>query len=117
MFTSAYTKFNVVAAPPYKKAVIKELSEACKRNGLKMGLYFSLIDWNYPQASPISESNSDPITPEHHQYNLKQVTELLSNYGPISELWFDMGSLTPAQSYEMANLVHKLQPDGKRPPG
>ncbi|MRG44220.1 alpha-L-fucosidase [Chitinophaga sp. SYP-B3965] len=111
MFKSAYTKFNVVDATPYKKDVIKELSEACKRNGLKMGLYFSLIDWNYPQASPISESNSDPITPEHHQYNLKQVTELLSNYGPISELWFDMGSLTPAQSFEMANLVHKLQPD------
>lgn len=111
MFRSAYTKFNVVDATPYKKDVIKELSEACRRNGLKMGLYFSLIDWNYPQAWPISESNSDPITPEHHQYNLKQVTELLSNYGPISELWFDMGSLTPAQSYEMANLVHKLQPD------
>lgn len=111
MFKSAYTKFNVVDATPYKRDVIKELSEACKRNGLKMGLYFSLIDWNYPQASPISESNSDPITPEHHQYNLKQVTELLSNYGPVSELWFDMGSLTPAQSFEMANLVHKLQPD------
>lgn len=111
MFKSAYTKFNVVDATPYKKDVIKELSEACKRNGLKMGLYFSLIDWNYPQAYPISSSNSDPITPEHHQYNLNQVTELLTNYGPISELWFDMGSLTSAQSYEIAKLVHKLQPD------
>ncbi|SIN83280.1 alpha-L-fucosidase [Chitinophaga niabensis] len=111
MFKSAYTKFNVVDATPYKRDVIKELSEACKRNGFKMGLYFSLIDWNYPQAYPISASNSDPITPEHHQYNLNQVTELLSNYGPISELWFDMGSLTPVQSKELADLVHKLQPD------
>jgi alpha-L-fucosidase len=111
MFRSAYTKFNVVDATPYKRDVIKELSEACKRNGFKMGLYFSLIDWNFPQAYPISASNSDPITPEHHQYNLNQITELLSNYGPISELWFDMGSLTPAQSKELADLVHKLQPD------
>lgn len=111
MFHSAYTDFNVVDATPYKRDVIKELAEACKRHGLKMGLYFSLIDWNYPQAYPISSSNSDPITPEHHDYNKKQVTELLTNYGPISELWFDMGSLTPAQSRELAQLVHRLQPD------
>lgn len=110
MFRSAYTTFNVVDATPYKRDVIKELADACKRQGLKMGLYFSLIDWNFPQAYPISSSNSDPITPEHHEYNKKQVTELLTNYGPISELWFDMGSLTPAQSNELAQLVHKLQP-------
>lgn len=111
MFRSAYTNFNVVDATPYKRDVIKELADACQRHGLKMGLYFSLIDWNFPQAYPISSSNSDPITPEHHDYNKKQVTELLTNYGPISELWFDMGSLTPAQSNELAQLVHKLQPD------
>ncbi len=111
MFRSAYTSFNVVDATPYKRDVIKELAEACKRHGLRLGLYFSLIDWNYPQAWPISSSNSDPITPEHHAYNLRQITELLSNYGPISELWFDMGSLTAEQSNELATLVHRLQPD------
>lgn len=111
MFKTNTTDFNVVDATPFKRDVVKELSEACKRGGLRFGLYFSLIDWHYPQASPISSSNSDYITPEHVQYNKKQITELLSNYGPISELWFDMGSQNADESKELRDLVHKLQPD------
>jgi alpha-L-fucosidase len=111
MFHSAFTDFNVVDATPFKRDIIEELAEACRRKGLKFGLYFSLIDWHYPQASPISSHNSDYITPEHHEYNKKQVRELLTNYGEISELWFDMGSQTDAQSRELSDLVHSLQPD------
>lgn len=111
MFKTNTTDFNVVDASPYKRDIIKELSEACKRGGLRFGLYFSLIDWHFPQASPISSSNSDYITPEHVEYNKKQITELLSNYGSISELWFDMGSQSAKESKELADLVHKLQPD------
>jgi alpha-L-fucosidase len=110
MFKTATTDYNVVDATPFGRDVVKEFSEACKRHGLRFGLYFSLIDWHYPQASPISSHNSDPITPEHHEYNKKQVTELLTNYGPISEIWFDMGSQTPQQSQEVYQLVHRLQP-------
>jgi alpha-L-fucosidase len=110
MFHSAHTDFNVVEATPFKRDILQELSEACKRHGLKFGLYFSLIDWHYPQASPISSHNSDYITPEHHVYNKKQVTELMTNYGPVSELWFDMGSQSAEQSKELRDLVHRLQP-------
>lgn len=110
MFHSAYTDYNVVDATPFKRDVLKELSDACQRHGLKFGMYFSLIDWHFPQAYPISSSNSDPITPEHHEYNKKQVTELMTNYGPVSEIWFDMGSLTAPQSRDLADIVHRLQP-------
>ena len=111
MFKTNTTDFNVVDATPYKKDILKELADACKRGGLRFGLYFSLIDWHYPQASPISSSNSDYITPEHVEYNKKQITELLSNYGPVSELWFDMGSQSAVESRELRDLVHKLQPN------
>ena len=111
MFHSKYTDFNVVDATPYKRDVVKELADACARYGLKFGLYFSLIDWHYPQASPISSHNSDYITPEHFEFNKKQITELLTNYGDISELWFDMGSQSFDESLEMRRLVHSLQPD------
>lgn len=110
MFHSAYTDYNVVDATPFKRDVLKELSDACRRHGLKFGMYFSLIDWHFPQAYPISSNNSDPITPEHHAYNKKQVTELMTNYGPVSEIWFDMGSLTAEQSRDLADIVHRLQP-------
>jgi alpha-L-fucosidase len=111
IFKTATTDFNVVEATPYGRDIIRELSDACRRNGTSFGLYFSLIDWHYPQAAPISSHNSDPITPEHHDYNKRQIAELLTNYGPVSELWFDMGSMSETQSREMRDLVHKLQPN------
>ena len=111
MFDTETTNFNIVDATPFGRDVLKELSEACRRGGLNFGLYFSLIDWHYPQAYPISSHNADFITPEHHNYNKAQLKELLTQYGPISELWFDMGSLTYNQSKELRDLVHQYQPN------
>jgi alpha-L-fucosidase len=112
MFNSEYTQFDVVDATPYGKDVLKDLSEACKQLDLKFGIYFSLIDWDYEGALPFtSVRNSDSIPPLHHEYNMNQIEELLSNYGDISELWFDMGSPTRQQSVEMAKLVKSLQPN------
>ena len=107
MYHSAYTRFNIVDATPYKRDVIKELSIACQKAGLCFGLYYSLIDY---RLHPIASHNANPITAEHHEYNKHQIAELLTNYGPISEMWFDMGSLTVQQSREIYDLVHRLQP-------
>ena len=109
MYDSKYTDYDIVDATPYKKDVLKSLAEACKKADMRLGVYFSLIDWHFPKAYPYSSHNTDFITPEHHQYNLKQVEELMTNYGKISEIWFDMGSLTPAQSKELYELVNRLQ--------
>ncbi|MDD4148702.1 MAG: alpha-L-fucosidase [Bacteroidales bacterium] len=112
MFDSKYTEFDVVDATPYKKDILKDLSEACKRHNLKFGVYFSLIDWDYEEAMPfVSVRNSDSIPPLHHQYNLNQIEELLTNYGEVSEIWFDMGSPTYNQSKVVATLVKELQPN------
>ena len=111
LFKTATTSYNAYEATPCKRDFVKELADACKKGGINFGMYFSIIDWNFPHAYPISSHNADFITPQHHEFNKKQVTELLSNYGKISELWFDMGSNTPQQSRELYELVHKLQPD------
>ena len=111
MFKTATTPYNSVDATPSKRDYVKELSDACRRGGINFAIYFSLIDWNYPHAYPISSHNCDFITPQHHEFTKAQVTELLTNYGPISELWFDMGSNRPEQSQELYELVHKLQPN------
>ncbi|MEA5080212.1 MAG: alpha-L-fucosidase [Dysgonamonadaceae bacterium] len=111
MYDSKYTDFNIVDTTPYGRDLMKELAEACKRGGIGFSVYFSLIDWHYPQAYPISSHNADPNTPEHYQFNLKQVEEIMTNYGPISEIWFDMGSLIPEQSKGLYDLVNTLQPE------
>ena len=111
MWHTRTTDYNAYDRMPCHRDFIKELAEACSRKGMKLGLYFSVIDWHYPYAYPISSHNCDFVTPPHHAYSKQQVTELLTQYGPISELWFDMGSNTPAQSKELYELVHSLQPD------
>ncbi|MDD4009097.1 MAG: alpha-L-fucosidase, partial [Fermentimonas sp.] len=111
MYHSAYTDFNIVDATPYSKDLMKELADACRRGGIGFGVYYSLIDWHYPHAYPISSHNADPLTDEHYEFNLKQVEEIMTNYGDISEIWFDMGSLTPTQSKGLYDLVNRLQPN------
>ena len=111
MFDTKTTSYSSVAMMPSHRDFVNEMSRACRKHGLRFGLYFSLIDWNYPYAYPISSHNADFVTPEHHEFSKSQVRELLTQYGPISELWFDMGSLKPCQSRELYDLVKELQPE------
>lgn len=111
MYDTETTSYNSMDMLAHGRDFVKELSDACGRHGLRFGLYFSLIDWNFPHAYPISSHNADFITKEHHEFSKAQVRELLTRYGTVSELWFDMGSLEPWQSQELYGLVKSLQPD------
>ena len=111
LLKTATTSYNAYDSTPCKRDFVKELADACQRGGINFGMYYSIIDWNYPHAYPISSHNADFITPQHHEFSKQQITELLTNYGNVSELWFDMGSNTPQQSRELYELVHKLQPN------
>jgi alpha-L-fucosidase len=110
LFDTKTTTFSSINTP-YNKDIVKELADECKKQGIKLGVYFSWIDWHYPLATPMSDTNSDVITDEHQKYNLAQLTELLSNYGEIVELWMDMGKPTEQQSIEIRELAHTLQPN------
>lgn len=111
LYDTEYSNFDIIDATPYERDIIKELAEATRKQGLDFGVYFSLIDWDYEHAVPISSHNSDSIPPQHHQFNLNQIEELMTEYGPISEIWFDMGKPTPEQSREYAEMVKKHQPN------
>lgn len=110
MFGTETTDFNSVDATPSGRDFVMELSEACRKEGLKFGIYFSLLDWHSPYGSHISSHNADKISDSLHKENMEQVQELVLKYGDISEFWFDMGSLTPAQSQELYDLIKKFQP-------
>ena len=109
MFTTKQSDFNIVQASPYHRDVVKELADACARGGLKFGVYYSTIDWHAPTGSPYIEGNSNPISDAHAAFNAAQLKELMTGYGPLSEVWFDMGKPTPEQSKLFAETVHRLQ--------
>ncbi len=111
LFGTKVTNYNIVEATPYGRDLIRELAEACKRGGIAFGVYYSTIDWHHPGGNRYIEGNSNPITPAQEAFNVAQLKELLSNYGPISEIWFDMGKPTPQQSLHFERTVHRLQPE------
>lgn len=108
MFHTRQTRYNVVDDTPYHADIVKQLADACARGGIKFGVYYSTIDWHH--GNHYIPGNSNPITPAHAAFNVAQLKELMSGYGPISEIWFDMGKPTPAQSALFARTVHTLQP-------
>lgn len=111
MFRTRMTDYNIVDATPYKKDVVRQLADTCAKHGMKFGIYYSSIDWHYPGATTWTDDNNNPIPKAHEDFNVGQLRELATQYGPLSEIWFDMGKPTPAQSKRFADTVHASQPD------
>lgn len=109
LFHSRQTSFNAVDGTPYGKDIIHELARVTRAAGLHFGVYFSSIDWHWGCEPQLDNNNSIPK--ELEDFNVAQLQELTSNYGPLSEIWFDMGNPTPQQSKRLANTVHAAQPD------
>lgn len=127
MFESPSNDYNIVKRTPFKRDVIKELAEACRKQGLKFGVYYSLgRDWHDPDV-PTSvkpdgsrRSNTWDFPDEDKKDFTKyferkvkpQVRELLTQYGPIAVMWFDTPErISKAQSEELLALIRKLQPE------
>lgn len=109
MFHTAQNRYDIVDATPYRRDVVKELADACARAHMPFGVYYSTIDWHWMHGQ-YRPDNDNPITPAQADFNVAQIRELMSHYGPISEVWFDMGKPTAAQSARFARTVHELQP-------
>ena len=125
MFDTQTTDYDIVDFTSYGKDIVKQLADACHRHGIKIGFYYSLPDWHYPHGIPRLESDSttncteyvnqvysplEIITSELEDYIVAQITELLTNYGEIYTMWFDMGLVTPEQSRRFRETVKCLQP-------
>ncbi|MFV1447739.1 alpha-L-fucosidase [Maribacter sp. HS] len=110
MWDTETTDFNIMNTP-YGKDITGELFNALRKQGLKVGVYFSPEDFNFlnKQGELISRnSRMSQITENEEllEYDKKQVKELVSNYGPIDVIFFDAFKTTPIVQY-----VHSLDPN------
>lgn len=109
MFDSETTDYGIMHRTPFAKDPLKLLADECGRQGLKFGVYFSLIDWY--EGHDFDYNNNNPIPTSMEPLIEGQLRELMTNYGPIAEVWFDMSNPTEEQSVKFANIIHELQPE------
>ncbi|MBN8217423.1 MAG: alpha-L-fucosidase [Spirochaetes bacterium] len=124
MFRSPSNPYNIVDATPFKRDVMKELAEACRKHGLKMCFYYSQAqDWHAPGGAghwdEVGEAGwhgatmpAEPFARYLEEKVKPQLRELLTQYGPIGLIWFDTPVvITREQSLDLRRFVHSLQPE------
>ena len=115
MFHTELTDYNIVDATSFKRDPMKELAEACEREGIKFGFYYSqLLDWHHPNGAGNNwdyDPNKKNFMRYLEDYVKPQLRELLTNYGPIAIVWFDIYSPTPEIARDLRDWVHKFQPE------
>ena len=131
MFRSKADRYNVVDATPFGRDVVAELGEACYKHGLRFGLYYSQdLDWherhgggyrsNHLETAGTTWDNSWDF-PEEDKKDfsicfenkiMPQVEELLTGYGELCLVWFDVPmTLSEAQSRRIYEAIKRYQPD------
>ena len=121
MFKSQASPYNVFNATPFHRDPLKELAAACRKQGIKLGFYYSQAqDWHHPGGAawlsggrktnhwdPAQEGSMDQYI---HNIAVPQVREILTGYGPVAVLWWDTPvGMTKEQITALGSLL-KLQP-------
>ncbi|MBR5609971.1 MAG: alpha-L-fucosidase [Bacteroidales bacterium] len=121
MWDTKQSDYNIMNTP-YGRDVIRQLADECHRQGIKLHLYYSHIDWtreDYPagRTGRTTKSLDNPDWRGYYDFMNAQLTELLTQYGEIGAIWFDgwwdHDSDSTAFDWELPyqyELVHRLQP-------
>ncbi|GAF02174.1 alpha-L-fucosidase [Saccharicrinis fermentans] len=121
MFNSPSSNYNIVKRTPFKRDPVKELSEACAKEGLRFGVYYSLgRDWHDPDCNSVDgwrsniwdyPNEAEKDFSKYFERKVKpQMIELINQYHPAI-IWFDTPELiSKQQSEELLALIHGLDP-------
>ncbi len=115
MWNTKYTDYNITHSP-FKRDVLKELSDACKKYAMPLGIYYSTCDWHHPDfprtgpSGKIKRKNSN--LDRYTEYLKNQSVEIIKNYGPVWEMWYDVPQeFDSIRGQEVIDLLRKIQPD------
>jgi alpha-L-fucosidase len=104
IFDSKLTDYDIMATP-FKRDILKELAEACRKKDVRFGFYHSIMDWHHP--------DQNRSFPRYEQHLRGQVAELLTHYGRIDVMWFDgewIRQWNRDKGRSLLALCRKLQP-------
>ena len=110
-FDSKLTDYNAARQGPGRD-LVKEYVEAARAEGMRVGFYYSLMDWHHPDGARCA--TDEAARRRFVAYIHGQIRELLTNYGKIDILWYDVASPLDAKGWEsekMNEMVFQLQPE------
>ena len=122
LFDSKVTDFDIMDATPFKRDILKELAVACRKYDMKLGFYYSHnIDWW--RRGLRHKVFKTPANIEYRKFVLAQLKELLTQYGDVACIWFDLGANSDKKSnkayYDLVRntqnaciISGRLQPNG-----
>ena len=118
LWDSKVTNYDIIDDAPFKRDILKELSDACKEAGIQMCFYHSIMDWHQPDAESKKEyTHQNTVAPDFARYRetyLKpQLKELVEKYDP-AVLWFDgewIPEWTEEQGRDLYNYLRNLKPN------
>lgn len=143
IFNTGASGYNVVDATPFKRDILAEIAQECHKQGIRLHIYYSHIDWGREDYYPVGRTGRGTGRTGHFQgkklpeldsskfqtnwayenylkFMDQQLTELLTNYGPVGAIWFDglwdrdkQEDGLKAETWNLDNqyaLIHKLQP-------
>lgn len=118
LWDSKVSRYDIMDASPYQRDILKELSEACKAEGIKLCFYHSIMDWHQPDAESKKDyTHQQTEKPDWNRYRdtyLKpQLKELVEKYDP-AVLWFDgewIPEWTEEQGKELYNWLRAMKPN------
>ena len=122
LWNSNSSDYNIFNYSNPKRDIIKELSVACKKHNIKLGFYYShWTDWehlySWDNSKEIYWLDKNKYDIYWQEKVIPQIKELLSNYGEISLIWFDMWLhhsetvVTKQQLFQLKNLIREMQPN------
>ncbi len=115
LFKSAASSYNVVDATPFKRDILKELADACARQGMRLGFYYSQSqDWHEANGAGNTWDFPPDDKKDYDQYLRSkaepQIRELLTGYGPVALIWFDTPRMmTGDRAHRFTRIVRSLQ--------
>lgn len=118
MFDSKATDYDIIDATRFDRDPLKELAEECKKEGIKLNFYYSLLDWareDYGFGHKIVDGKPvDADWDKYIEFMKTQLTELLTNYGEVGCIWFDGHWERKKADWrynEIYSLIHELSPN------
>lgn len=121
MWDTRYSDYNIVKATPFKRDVLKELAEECRKQGIKLHLYYSHLDWDREDYYPLGRTGRGTGRTTHGEWKTyyrfmnNQITELINTYDPAA-LWFDGWwdqDQNPGFDWQLPEqyaMIHRLKP-------